>query len=121
MKPISETATAINLLVSQIDKLIDTNDGHALATQAGKLAIQLEYLLENKADSKRRKNVSYANVYETFRTQGLNQGDSKIYADAKKSTDFDNIEAIESGVKSVLSTVKSKLQWLELENQNKDF
>ena len=113
-------AQEITRLVGTIETLLDSNDGHALSTQAGKLAICLERLLENKADAKRRKNVSYASEYETAR-QTLSQGDAKIKADAKKSTEYDHIEAIESGVKSVLSTVKDKLHWLELENLNKGF
>lgn len=111
---------AITRLVSEIESLLSSADGHALSTQAGKLAIHLERLLENKADAKRRKNVSYASEYTKARLTE-SQGDAKITADAKKSTEYDQIEAIESGIKSILSTVKDKLHWLELENLNKKF
>lgn len=112
--------TQIMRLVQSINELLESADGHALSTQAAKLAIQLEMLLESKAEAKRAKNISYAKAYEEAR-QTLSQGDAKISADAKKSTLYDQIEAVESGVKSVLSTVKDKLHWLELENMNKGF
>ena len=110
----------ISRLVATIEELLDSNDGHGLSTQAGKLAIQLEHLLEGKADAKRRKNVSYASEYEKARLT-MSQGDAKIHADAKKSTHYEKIEALESGIKSILSTVKDKLHWLELESLNKNF
>lgn len=111
---------AIQKLVRNIDQLLDMNDGHKLSTQAGKLAIQLEQLLERKAQAKRDKNATYAAEYALQR-KTMSQGDAKIYADANKSVDYDNIEALESGIKSVLSTVKDKLHWLELETLNKGF
>ena len=120
MKELDAIAEQIQKLVGQIDNLLDTNSGHALSTQAGKLAIQLEYLLEHKHYAKQIKNKSYAEVYAKERITE-SQGDAKVYADAKKDATYDRIEAIESGVKSILSTVKDKLKWLELENQNKDF
>lgn len=117
---ITEISERISQLVAQIDSLIDSNDGKALSNQAAKLAIQLEYLLEHKADAKLLKNKSYAEAYQRER-MNESQGDAKVYADAKKDITYDKIESIESGVKSVLSTIKDKLHWLELENQNKGF
>lgn len=115
-----ETPEQITKLVDNINQLLDSNDGYALSTQAAKLAIQLEHLLEGKADAKRLKNTSYAREYEKIR-QTESQGDAKIYADAKKDMTYVQIESIESGIKSILSTVKDKLHWLELENLNKKF
>ena len=110
----------IRKLVDEIESLLDTNDGHALSTQASKLAIHLERILEGKADAKRRKNVSYANEYQLAR-QTLGVGDAKIIADSKKSTEFEHIESLESGIKAILSTIKSKLDWLKLESQSGRF
>lgn len=118
---IEEIATKISSQVGLIDKLMETTNGHKLSTQAGKLAILLEQLLEHKADAKKMKNASYAEQYDKYKAQGMSQGDAKVYADAKKDATYEMIEALESGVKSVLSTVKDKLHWLELENFNKNF
>lgn len=115
---IETIAKNIGSLVNQIDQMLDTATGHELSNQAAKLAIQLEYLLENKAQAKQNKNATYAASYEQAR-KTMSQGDAKIFSDAEKDYDFDRIEAIESGVKSVLSTIKSKLDWLKLEQHNK--
>lgn len=114
------TLNQITVLTKQINELLDSADGSTLSRQAAKLAIQLEHLLELKADAKRKKLSSYAEVYEKYR-QTESQGDAKIYADAKKDMTYDKIDSIESGIKSVLSTVKDRLHWLELENHNKGF
>jgi hypothetical protein len=113
-----KTAESIRTLVGQINVLLDGADGYALSNQAAKLAIQLEQLLEHKSVAKRRAYVSYANSYEHYRDTH-SQGDAKIYADAKKDMEYETIASIESGVKSVLSTVKIHLDWLQLESQNK--
>lgn len=110
----------ISRLVDQINGLLEGNDGAALSTQAAKLAIQLEYLLEGKAQAKRKKNATYAVEYERQRLT-KSQGDAKVAADAVKDIEYDQIEALESGIKSILSTVKDRLHWLELENLNKGF
>jgi ferredoxin-like protein FixX len=107
-------------LINDIERLLDSNDGLALSTQAGKLAIELERLLETKADAKHAKNVSYAKEYDKAR-QTMSMGDAKVYADARKNIEFEKIEALESGIKAVLSTVKSKLDWLKLEHQSGRF
>lgn len=117
---VEDIGLQITNLVQQIDSLLELNNGGALSNQAAKLAIQLEYLLEHKATAKLEKNRSYAELYEVGR-KTKSQMDAKVYADSNKDMTYDNIEAIESGVKSVLSTVKDKLHWLELENQNKGF
>lgn len=114
---LSQLAKQARTLVESIDGLLEANDGHALSNQAAKLAIVLEQILEHKADAKRLKQSTYANEYEKHR-QTESQGDAKIYADAKKDVTYDHIEALESGIKSVLSTVKDKLHWLELEYKN---
>lgn len=117
---IEDTATQITALVQQLDDLIDSNDGHRLSTQAAKLALLLENVLEHKANAKRLKLASYAKSYEIQRRQ-LSQGDAKIAAEPLRDFTYDQIEALESGIKSVLSTIKDKLHWLELENQRKSF
>ena len=119
MRTIEQIAETISKLIQQIESF-SSNSGYELSNQASKLAIQLEYLLEHKADAKRTKYATYAVEYEKQRLT-KSQGDAKISADAKRDMTYDRIEAIESGVKSILSTVKDRLHWLELENLNKGF
>jgi len=112
-------STSIETLRNQLREALEQNNGLLITDIACKMAIWLEELLEEKAQAKARKNIEFAVHYDKHR-QKLSQKDAEIQAKADVGgSEYDEIEALESGVKSILSTVKDKLKWLELENQNK--
>lgn len=108
----------LKALRNQLAEAIEQNNGLLITDIAVKIALYLEELLEEKATAKALKNQEYARIYDQYREK-LSQKDAEIKAKAEQAYRYDQIEALESGIKSILSTVKDKLKWLELENQNK--